>query len=54
MLSTYYFHSEQIKFNQMIVGVIRVTEEAFFFLSGFSFTNIHNSQDNRGSERLFI
>ena len=29
-------------------------EFGFFFLSGFSFTNIHNSQDSRGSGRLFL
>ena len=26
----------------------------FFFLSGFSFTNIHDSQDGRGRGRLFL
>ena len=26
----------------------------FFFLSGFSFTHIHNSQDSRGRGRLSI
>ena len=26
----------------------------FFFLFGFSFTTIHDSQDSRGSGRLFL
>ena len=25
-----------------------------YFVSGFSFTNIHDSQDSRGRERLFL
>ena len=29
-----------------------ITETTSFFLSGFSFMNIHDSQDNRGRERL--
>ena len=28
--------------------------DLFFFLSGFSFTNIHESQDCRGTGRVFL
>ena len=31
-----------------------VAKEFFFFLSGFSFTNIDDSRDSRGRDRLFL
>ena len=33
---------------------IRGLEVFFFFLSGFSFTNIHNSQNSRGREKVSV
>ena len=32
----------------------QLSRDFFFFLSGFSFTNIHDSQNRRGRRRLFL
>ena len=36
------------------VSLLRKVKKRFFFLSGFSFTPIHESQDGRGRGRVFL
>ena len=39
---------------QVFAGNLRANVFLFFFLSGFSLTNIHESQDCRGTGRAFL
>ena len=48
-------------FKQVVIVVITATKERtfavyshLFLLSGFAFTNIHDSEDSRRRERLFL
>ena len=41
-------------YQNSLLSVTFVKSSIFFFLSGFSFTNIHKSQDCRGRGRVFL
>ena len=47
-------HSSPIIIRKSVLTCCKAEFASFFFLSGFSFTNIHNSHDSRGSRRLFL
>ena len=54
ILFEFFFHLNRLWPNELICGADILTIVIFFFLSGFSFTNIHDSQDNEGRGRVSI
>ena len=53
----WFFKDSRFKFQEHVCNKchdLLTTAYSFFFLSGFSFTNIHESQDRRGRGRAFL